>query len=84
VEKKVAQFLAEIGVVIQVDCLEELGNLFDQAVADSAMRLLTVPRAAVGSAESGGGDPMQKAGRKGVKTIARSLRSVCFKGQWTS
>ena len=87
-EKEVTQFFAQIGVVVQIDRLQELGNLFDQAVADGAMRLLTVPRATVGSAESGGGrkkeidaghGPMQKAGRKGVKTIARRPESACFR-----
>lgn len=87
-EEQVAQFLAEVRDVIAVDGLDKLGDFFDQAIAEGAVRLFTVPRAAVGSTESGGGrkqevdaghGPMQKAGRKGVKTIARSPGSACLR-----
>ena len=86
-EKKVAEFFAQVRDVVPVDGLDEFGDFFDEAVADAAVRLLTVPRAAVGGAESGGGreqevdaghDPMQEARRKGVKTIARSPGSACL------
>ena len=87
-EEQVAEFLAQVRDVIAVDGLDEFGDFFDQAVADGAMRLFPVPRAAVGSTESGGGRkqevdaghaPMQKGRRKGVKTIARSPGSACLR-----
>ncbi len=86
-EEQVAQFFAQVRHVIPVDGLDEFGDFLDQTVADAAVRLFPVPRAAVGSTESGGGReqevdaghaPMQKARRKGVKTIARSPGSACL------
>jgi indole-3-glycerol phosphate synthase len=86
-EQEVAEFLPEVRDVVAVDRLDEFGHFFDEAVADAAVRLLPVPRAAVGGAESGGGreqevdaghDLMQEARRKGVKTIARSHGSACL------
>lgn len=87
-EEQVSQFLTEVRDVIAVDGLHELGDLLDETIADRAVRLFTVPRAAVRGAESGGGreqevdaghEPMQKARRKGVKTIARSPGSACLR-----
>ena len=87
-KKEVAQFLAEILDIVAVDGLDEFGDFLDQTVADAAVRLFPVPRAPVRSTESGGGRkqevdaghaPMQKARRKGVKTIARSPGSVCLR-----
>ena len=87
-KKQVTQFLAKVLDIIAVDGLDEFGDFFDQTIADGAVRLFAVPRAAVGSTESGGGRkqevdaghrPMQKAGRKGVKTIARSPGSACLR-----
>ena len=87
-EKKVAEFLAQVGDVVPVDGLDQFGDFFDEAVADAAVRLLSVPWATVGGAESGGGreqevdaghDPMEEGRRKGVKTIARSPGSACLR-----
>lgn len=87
-EKKIAEFLAQVGDVVPVDGLDQFGDFFDEAVADAAMSLLSVPWATVGGAESGGGreqevdaghDPMEEGRRKGVKTIARSPGSACLR-----
>ena len=87
-EEQVSQFLAEVLDIIAVDGLDKFGDFFDQTIADGAVRLFAVPRAAVRSTESGGGrkqevdaghDPMQKGRRKGVKTIARSPGSACLR-----
>ena len=88
VKEQIAQFLPEVLDIIPVDGLDELGDFLDQTITDAAVRLFPVPRAAVGSTESGGGRkqeidaghaPMQKARRIGVKTIARSLGSACLR-----
>ncbi len=87
-EKKIAEFLAQVGDVVPIDGLDQFGDFFDEAVADAAMSLLSVPWATVGGAESGGGreqevdaghDPMEEGRRKGVKTIARSPGSACLR-----
>ncbi|MEY5006160.1 MAG: hypothetical protein RI969_1248 [Verrucomicrobiota bacterium] len=87
-EEQVPQFLAQVLDVIAVDGLDELGDFFDQTIADGAVGLFAVPRAAVRSAESGGGrkqevdaghGAMQKGRRMGVKTIARRPGSACLR-----
>jgi hypothetical protein len=54
-EKEVAQFLPEVGVVVAVDGLEQLADLLHEAITDGAVGLLAIPGATIGGAESGGG-----------------------------
>jgi hypothetical protein len=54
-EKEVAQFFPEVGIVVAIDGLEELADLLHEAVADGAVGLLAIPGATIGGAESGGG-----------------------------
>ena len=50
--QSIAQLFPEIGVVVAIDRLDELGDFFDQAIADGAMRLLAVPRATIRRAQT--------------------------------
>jgi hypothetical protein len=52
-EEKVAEFLAEVFVVLAVDGLEDLGSFLDQAGEEGSVGLGAVPGAALRSAEVG-------------------------------
>lgn len=60
VEQDVAQLLAEVGVVGLVNGLDDLVTLLDEGGAEAGVGLLAVPRAAIGSAETG--DDVAEAG----------------------
>jgi hypothetical protein len=55
VEQEVAEFLAEIGIVIAVDGLQEFTHFLNEAVANRPVRLLAIPGATIRGAEPGGG-----------------------------
>ena len=44
----IAQLLAQMRRVVRLDAIERLVGFLDHVLADAAVRLLTVPRAAVG------------------------------------
>jgi hypothetical protein len=85
VKEEIAEFFAEIGIIIAVDGLQKFRDFFNEAVANGTMVLFAIPWAAVRCPEAGGGlnqkvdaghGRMQEAGGGGVKTIARSPQSV--------
>jgi len=55
VEQKVAEFLAEVGIVMPIDGLQEFADFLDQAVANRLVGLFAIPRATIGGTEPCGG-----------------------------
>ncbi len=54
-QKHVAQLFAQVGNVALFDGVHGLVGLFDHVAGNGGVRLLAVPRAAVGSAQGGDG-----------------------------
>lgn len=51
-EKEVAQFFSEFGVIGTFKCIEDLVRFFDEIGAESSVGLFAIPRAAAGGTET--------------------------------
>ena len=72
----VTQFLAQVNRVVRLDAVERLVGLLDHVLADAAVRLLAVPRAAIGLTQTPDGlHQMLQLGRRVYQRgqIARAL-----------